>query len=73
MTHEEVSAGLEGYEAGLATRSDVIGRRRRRRRGRGSGGGPGAPEQDATGDLPDDDGSPEAADGDPETDPPAGE
>jgi hypothetical protein len=44
VTDEEVSAGLEQYEAVLASLRDVIGRRRRRRGGRNappaSAGGP---------------------------------
>ena len=72
VTHEEVSAGLEGYESVLASLRDVIGRRRRRRRGRGTGGGPGAPGPDEAGDRPEE-GSPDAAGGEPETDPPADE
>ena len=45
VTDEEVTAGLDGYEAVLASLREVVGRRRRRRRGRGSSGqGPGPNE-----------------------------
>lgn len=48
VTDEEVTVGLEAYEAVLASLREVVGRRRRRRRGRG-GSGQSAASADAQG------------------------
>ena len=49
VTDDEVTAGLEEYEAVLASLREVIGRRRRGRRGPGPGG---APEPEQAEDVP---------------------
>jgi len=65
VTDEEVSRGLEDYEAVLAALRDVVGRRRRRKRGR-PGHQAAGPQPSTAGPPPDDEEGPTEPDEDPE-------